>query len=70
MLPLIAALLTTHTRPARPGDSLLDLVAALAAFLAAAPYTVIDLPTFLNQFARLSSEYRGAGQLNRSGSSI
>ena len=30
----------------------------LAAFLVAAPYTLLDLPTFLNQFARLSSEYR------------
>jgi hypothetical protein len=30
----------------------------LGAFLLAAPYTFLDLPNFLNQFARLSSEYR------------
>ena len=30
----------------------------LAAFFLAAPYTFIELPTFLNQFARLSGEYR------------
>jgi hypothetical protein len=30
----------------------------LAAFFVVAPYTLLDLPTFLNQFARLASEYR------------
>jgi len=30
----------------------------IGAFLVAAPYTLLDLPHFLNQFARLSSEYR------------
>jgi hypothetical protein len=30
----------------------------VGAFLAAAPYTLLDLPNFLNEFARLSSEYR------------
>lgn len=33
---------------------------ALAAFLLAAPYTVLDLPAFLDTLARLSNEYRGA----------
>jgi hypothetical protein len=38
---------------------MLTIVAGMiAAFLVAAPYTFLDLPTFLNQFARLSSEYR------------
>ena len=32
--------------------------AAALAFLIAAPYTVLDLPAFLNGFARLSSIYR------------
>lgn len=36
--------------------------AALAAFLAAAPYTVLDLPAFLDTFARLSNEYRSKGR--------
>jgi 4-amino-4-deoxy-L-arabinose transferase-like glycosyltransferase len=41
------------------GRALAVTVAAmLAAFLIAAPYTFLDLPTFLNQFARLASEYR------------
>ena len=33
----------------------------VAAFLIAAPYTLLDLPNFLNQFARLASEYRTPG---------
>jgi hypothetical protein len=37
------------------------VVAMVAVFLLAAPYTLVDLPTFLNQFARLSSEYRSPG---------
>jgi hypothetical protein len=36
----------------------------LAAFLLAAPYTFLDLPHFLNQFARLSSEYKSPAITN------
>jgi len=34
------------------------VLGAAVAFLVAAPYTLIDLPHFLNGFARLASEYR------------
>jgi 4-amino-4-deoxy-L-arabinose transferase-like glycosyltransferase len=58
LMPLIACAMTPATRPSRPIAMLWIIGGMLAAFLLAAPYTVIDLPTFLNQFARLSSEYR------------
>ena len=58
MMPLIACAMTPAARPSRPVAMLWIIGGMLAAFLVAAPYTLIDLPTFLNQFARLSSEYR------------
>ena len=59
VVPLAAAAMTPAVRPTRVAAMAMTLAATLAAFLAAAPYTLIDLPTFLNSFARLSSEYRG-----------
>ena len=48
--------MTPAARP--PGVvSLAILGGSLGAFLLAAPYTLLDLPTFLNQFARLSADY-------------
>ena len=58
MMPLIACAMTPAARPSRPVAMLWIVAGMLAAFLLAAPYTFIDLPAFLNQFARLSSEYR------------
>lgn len=58
VIPLIACALTPGTRPSRRAALLWICAATLMAFLAAAPYTVLDLPTFLNQFARLASDYR------------
>ncbi len=58
-MPLAAAAMTPAVRPTRVAAMALTLAATLAAFLAAAPYTLIDLPTFLNSFARLSSELPG-----------
>lgn len=58
VMPLIACLMTPATRPSRPAAILWIFTAMLAAFFVAAPYTFLDLPTFLNQFARLSSEFR------------
>jgi 4-amino-4-deoxy-L-arabinose transferase-like glycosyltransferase len=58
VLPLLAGL---TTRPARRPRIVLMLVAAgccVLAFLAGSPYSFLDLPAFLNGFARLSSEYR------------
>jgi 4-amino-4-deoxy-L-arabinose transferase-like glycosyltransferase len=56
LMPLVAATSTTSIRP------LVAVVGATAAgatvgFLAGAPYTVIDLPGFLNGFARLMQFY-------------
>ena len=58
LMPLLACLMTPAVRPSRPVAMLWILSGMLAAFLLVAPYTLIDLPTFLNQFARLTSEYR------------
>jgi len=56
-LPLIAAWMTLNAKPSR----VLCVVAALggwvAAFLVAAPYTLLDLPAFLNGFANLMTSY-------------
>ena len=57
-IPLVACLMTPGLRPSRSLAALWIAGAALFAFLAAAPYALLDLPVFLNQFARLSSEYR------------
>jgi 4-amino-4-deoxy-L-arabinose transferase-like glycosyltransferase len=56
-LPLIACLLTPRLRGSRLAAALLVVTVMVGAFLLAAPYTLLDLPTFLNEFARLSSEY-------------
>jgi 4-amino-4-deoxy-L-arabinose transferase-like glycosyltransferase len=58
LMPILACVMTPAARPSRPVAMLWIVVGLLTAFLLAAPYTLIDLPTFLNQFARLSSEYR------------
>ena len=58
LMPLLACVMTPAARPSRPVAMLWIFGGMLAAFLVAAPYTLIELPTFLNQFARLSSEYR------------
>jgi hypothetical protein len=57
-MPLVACAMTPGLRVSRAWTALTIVAAMVAAFLVAAPYTVLDLPTFLNQFARLSSEYR------------
>lgn len=65
LLPLVACWMTPAARPSRLVASLAILGAFLGASLAAAPYTLLDLPGFLDGFARLASEYRapsnGAG---------
>ena len=59
-LPLLACALTPAVRPSRIAAAALVLVSMVVTFLVAAPYTLLDLPAFLNQFARLSGEYRAA----------
>lgn len=58
VMPVIACLGARGAR--RPKAALLGatFAAVFAAFLLTAPYTLLDLPTFLNAFARLSSDYR------------
>jgi 4-amino-4-deoxy-L-arabinose transferase-like glycosyltransferase len=58
IVPLLSALMTPGVRPSRTVAIIATIGAMLAAFLLAAPYTFLELPVFLNQFARLSGEYR------------
>jgi 4-amino-4-deoxy-L-arabinose transferase-like glycosyltransferase len=58
IVPLLCAALTPSLRPSRSLAVLATIGGMLGGFLVAAPYTFIDLPVFLNQFARLSGEYR------------
>jgi 4-amino-4-deoxy-L-arabinose transferase-like glycosyltransferase len=56
-MPIVSCAMTPRLRRSRVACGLAIAAAMVAAFLAAAPYTLLDLPVFLNQFARLSSEY-------------
>ena len=58
LVPLLCCVMTPLVRPSRALAALVTVAAMFGAFLAVAPYTLIDLPGFLNQFARLSGEYR------------
>ena len=58
VMPLVACAMTAMPGRSRVVTCLAIVAAMIAALLLAAPYTLLDLPTFLNQFARLSSEYR------------
>jgi 4-amino-4-deoxy-L-arabinose transferase-like glycosyltransferase len=57
--PLLAAGLATGGARPRHQYILAALAAAIAAFLLAAPYTVLDLPGFLNGFGSLSTSLHG-----------
>ena len=59
VLPLIAVWMTPATRPSRLAGALAAIGGAAAAFLLAAPYTIIDLPGFLNGYAKLMGSYTG-----------
>jgi 4-amino-4-deoxy-L-arabinose transferase-like glycosyltransferase len=59
IIPLLACASTPTLRPSRSVAAAAVVAGMIGAFLLAAPYSFLDLPTFLNQFARLSSEYRG-----------
>jgi 4-amino-4-deoxy-L-arabinose transferase-like glycosyltransferase len=58
-LPLVAAWMTPGIKPSRAIAALLALAGGAAAFLIAAPFTVLDLPAFLNAFAKLMGAYTG-----------
>ena len=57
LVPLIAVWLTLGAKPSRLAASLAVLAGAAAAFLLAAPYTILDLPAFLNGYAHLAGYY-------------
>lgn len=58
LMPLVAVVTTPAARPSRAAAILWTLAATLIAFLVAAPYTLLDLPHFLNGFAYLAGAYR------------
>jgi 4-amino-4-deoxy-L-arabinose transferase-like glycosyltransferase len=58
LLPLVAAWMTLEARPSRLRCALAALGAAVGTFLLVAPYTVLDLPGFLNGFAHLVGYYQ------------
>jgi len=59
ILPLMAVWMTPATRPSRRLAALAVLGACIAAFLVTAPYTILDLPGFLNGYAKLAGSYSG-----------
>ena len=58
VMPLIAAAGIIDTRQNRLLDALASIGAAAAAFLAGSPYTLLDMPAFLNSFGALAKEFR------------
>ncbi len=57
VMPLIACWMTLSVKPSRWLVSLAIMATAALCFLLVVPYSVLDLPTFLDQFARLSTAY-------------
>jgi hypothetical protein len=60
LVPLLAVWMTPAARPSRLAGALAALAAAGGAFLLGAPYTVLDLPAFLDSYARLMGSYTAA----------
>lgn len=58
LMPLLACWMTPAARPSRRACTLASIGAAAAAFFIAAPFTILDLPDFLDRFASLTAEYR------------
>lgn len=58
LLPLLAAGLAQGTFLDRLKWCVLAVVSFLGAFVAGAPYTILDLPGFLNGYAQLAAYYR------------
>lgn len=59
VLPLVTIWMTPDTRPSRTAAALAAIAAAAVAFVICAPYTVLDLPGFLNGYAGLTKSYAG-----------
>jgi 4-amino-4-deoxy-L-arabinose transferase-like glycosyltransferase len=60
LMPVIACWMTYPLAPGRVKTILATIAASAIAFLLLAPYTILDLPGFLDSFARLAHQYRAA----------
>ena len=60
LMPVVACWMTVPLRPGHAKTILATVAARGAAFLLFAPYTLLDLPGFLDSFARLAHQYRAA----------
>ncbi len=60
LMPIIACWMTHPLAAGRVKTILGVIAASAAAFLLLAPYTILDLPEFLDSFARLAHQYRAA----------
>jgi 4-amino-4-deoxy-L-arabinose transferase-like glycosyltransferase len=70
LMPLLVCWMTPAARPSRLVCTLAVIGTAAAAFLLTAPYTILDLPGFLDRFATLTAEYRRAAAPPEPGSII
>jgi len=57
LVPLIAVWMTLGAKPSRLAASLAVVAGSAGAFLVGAPYTILDLPGFLNGYASLAGYY-------------
>lgn len=64
LMPLVACWLTPAARPSRPVATIAIFLGVATGFLVAAPYTLIELPAFLERFAQLTAAARDAAQAN------
>jgi 4-amino-4-deoxy-L-arabinose transferase-like glycosyltransferase len=60
LMPVLACWMTYPLAPGRFKTIIATIAASGAAFLIFAPYTLLDLPAFLDNFARLAHQYRSA----------
>ncbi len=60
IMPVIACWMTVPLAPGRVKTVFATIGASGVAFLLMAPYTILDLPAFLDSFARLAHQYRAA----------
>jgi 4-amino-4-deoxy-L-arabinose transferase-like glycosyltransferase len=58
LMPLLACWMTPAARPSRLACSIAAVGGAAVAFFMTAPFTILDLPGFLDRFASLTAEYR------------
>jgi hypothetical protein len=70
VLPLVACITTVKPSQSRLVLAVTAIASCGAAFVLGAPYSLLDLPAFLDGFARLSSEYRTLPALAEPGWSL